>query len=41
MTVLIGYLSAMAGWQSIFAVLALFGAGCFLATALGLEESLP
>lgn len=34
------YLLAAAGWQSIFAFLAVFGIGCFLATAFGLKETL-
>lgn len=36
-----GVLVNLYGWQSIFLVLTLFSAGCTLAVALGLPESLP
>ena len=36
-----GVLVNVAGWQSIFLALSLFGAGCLLAVSLGLPESLP
>lgn len=36
-----GYLLAFFGWQAIFLLLAVFGAGCLLATIWGLPETLP
>ncbi|SCM74728.1 Bcr/CflA subfamily drug resistance transporter [uncultured Pleomorphomonas sp.] len=36
-----GYILAVAPWEGIFAVLALFGAGCIVAAARGLPETLP
>lgn len=35
------YILAWAHWQAIFAFLALFGAACFIATAVGVRETLP
>ena len=36
-----GYILAVAPWQAIFAVLALFGVGCVIAATRGLPETLP
>jgi DHA1 family bicyclomycin/chloramphenicol resistance-like MFS transporter len=36
-----GYILAVAPWQAIFAVLALFGVGCVVAATRGLPETLP
>ncbi|MBS1166362.1 MAG: multidrug effflux transporter [Proteobacteria bacterium] len=36
-----GYILAVAPWEAIFVVLALFGTGCLVATVRGLPETLP